>query len=211
MSKTVAKKILFIALILKLTAANASFDNFASPNKKTQITKTLIKKPVTKKEKTHKIKSAIIWQVPDRDFLAKKLSKEEELLIEKQALERFIEAASQKDPELYDIYRSSRKNTELLEGLTGIVAQNSKLSLINNYIDDRNDRREEQKKLVASEIRRISKLYQRLKAQYQVNKKHSSQEYQDIKTQITECCGLENFIYVESLLKREINFEVFNT
>lgn len=203
--------LVLLILISSFLPAKAVFTNFANPEKKKiktkYIKKTISKKIIRKKE--HKIKSAIIWHLPQREFLGKEFNSEEQNLIDTEALTRFIEAASLKNPEAFKIYRSKNKNSQLIKNLTGLITEHSEL--LNNYIESKDYQKEKQKEFVANEIKSIQKLYTELKKTYREGSRTSKDRYQELKNKISSCCGLENFLYVENLLKREINFEVFST
>jgi hypothetical protein len=85
------------------------------------------------------------------------------------------------------------------------------LTLLENHLASKNYQQELDKKYVLNEIKTITKLYESLKAIYSQNHHASFENYEDIKTKISHCCGLENFLYIEGLLKREIHYEIFNT
>ena len=176
---------------------------------KVKVYKQIVNKP--KKEKSHKIKSAIIWQVPDREFLGKEFTKTEEELLETQALERLVSAASIKSPAAYKVYKSQNTNSQLLQNFTQIISQSHDSQFLNTYLQRQDDRKEAQKTFVINEIKRIKQLYKALRQNYNKGYKVSRTRYQEIKIEITKCCGLENFLYIENLLKREIHYEVFNT
>lgn len=207
------KIILISTILLGFLPTKAVFTNFASPNKKTIPLKTT-KKPFIKKSpksRKHKIQDARIWQIPQREFLGKAFSQEEEDLIEIEALERFIESASLKNPEAYKVYRSKNKNSQLRRNITSIISNRSNSNILNHYFENRNSQKQEQIEIVVNEIKSIKKLYKDLKKIYSPQNKNSKAQYEELKTKITACCGLENFLYIENLLKREIQFEVFNT
>lgn len=208
------RKILLITLIiLGISSAKAVFTNFADPVKSKEKIKSIKKNYVKKslKQKKHRIKNAIIWQLPQREFLGKEFTKEEESIIDSQALTRFIEAASYKNPEAYKVYRSKSKNNKLLKNITQHASRHIELDILDNYIESQNSYKEQQKEIVIKEIKQISKLYKELKDTYAKGSRSTPEQYEELKSKITECCGLENFLYVENLLKREIHFEVFNT
>ncbi len=188
----------------------AVFTNFSEPLKKkerTQIVKS-IELSNTKKTKGPKIQSAIIWKLPAREFLGKKLSPEEEILIDTEALNRFIEAASKNNPDAYKNFNKQNKNQQIV---TQLIIKRFDLTLLENHLTSKNYQQELDKKFVLKEVKTITKLYESLKAIYSQNNHDSFENYEDVKTKISRCCGLENFLYVEGLLKREIHYEIFNT
>jgi polysaccharide deacetylase 2 family uncharacterized protein YibQ len=208
------RKILLITVIfLGFLPTKAVFTNFSNPEKKEEKIKQTKHSSIKKvhKKKDHKIKTAIIWQLPQREFLGKELNKEEASLIDSEALNRFIEAASQRNPEAYKIYRSNNKNSQLLKSFTEIISNQADINILNNYIETKNYKQEQQKAIVISEIKDINKFYLDLKKTYAKGSRTSKENYEELKSRITACCGLENFLYIENLLKREIHFEIFNT
>lgn len=205
-----SKNLLIIYIFIVLYPAKAVFTNFSEPLKKeksTQIVKVLEAKK-TKKTSDHKIQSAIIWRLPSREFLGKKLSPEEETLIDAEALNRFIEAASKNNPEAYKNFNKQNKNQQIVSQL---ITKHFDLTLLENHLASKNYQQELDKKFVLKEIKTITKLYESLKAIYSQNNQVSVEHYEEIKTKISSCCGLENFLYIEGLLKREIHYEIFNT
>jgi hypothetical protein len=207
------KFLLICLIILSFRSTEAVLTNFADPEKTKPKIKTFKKqyKKKTLKEKNRKIKAAIIWQLPQREFLGKELTKEEENIIDSEALTRFIEAASYKNPEAYKIYRSKSKNNKLLKNITQQASRHIELDILDSYIENKNSYKEQQKEIVIKEIKEISKLYKELKKTYAKGSRNTPEQYKELKSKIAECCGLENFLYVENLLKREIHFEIFNT
>lgn len=205
--------ILISAILLSFSPAKAVFTNFANPSKKASPIKSYKKVPIKRNIHTrkHKIQNAIIWQLPQREFLGKAFTKEEESLIGTEALERFIKTASLKNPEAYKVYRSKNKNSQLIKNVTTFIANKSNSNNIRNYFENRNHQKQQQIELVVDEIKDIEKLYKGLKKTYSPKNRSSKVQYEELKTKITACCGLENFLYIENLLKREIHFEVFNT
>lgn len=205
-----SKKFLIFYLFIGISPVKAVFTNFSEPMKKkerTQIVKS-IELNNTKKTKGPKIQSAIIWKLPAREFLGKKLSPEEEILIDTEALNRFIEAASKNNPDAYKNFNKQNKNQQIV---TQLIIKRFDLTLLENHLASKNYQQELDKKFVLKEVKTITKLYESLKAIYSQNNHDSFENYEDIKTKISRCCGLENFLYVEGLLKREIHYEIFNT
>ena len=205
-----SKKILIFYLFIGISPAKAVFTNFSEPLKKSESSQIVQKIGLenTKKTKGHKIQSAIIWRLPPREFLGKKLSPEEEILIDTEALNRFIEAASKNNPDAYKNFNKQNKNQQIV---TQLIIKRFDLTLLENHLTSKNYQQELDKKFVLKEVKTITKLYESLKAIYSQNNHASFENYEDIKTKISLCCGLENFLYVEGLLKREIHYEIFNT
>jgi hypothetical protein len=200
---------LFSLIFLSFLSAKAVLTGFDEPvkidKKKTIVKKKIMVKKINKKE--IKIKDAIVWQLVDRNFLGKKFSKEEQEIIDNEAVQRFIDAAQANNPELFKIYHSKKKNLELVQRIT---RRRRELEFIDNYINTRNQREEKQQELVIQEINKINSLYLEMKEAFQEKSKISKKRYQEIKYEITKCCGLENFLFVENLLRREINYASFS-
>ena len=208
--------IIFLYL-LTLSQGFCAFSDFAQLPVKKALPEPVIRsipkakkiKKLAKKQKELVIKTAIIWQLPDRNFLGNKLTKYQEKNIDKEALEKFILGAQTQNPELFRVYSSQNKNSELLARFSQLASSHTEANFITNYLENRNYRKRQQQELVLNEIKYIEKLYQKLKEYYKPHTRKAN--YSEIKEEITLCCGLENFLFVENLLKREIYYEVLNT
>lgn len=170
-----------------------------------------IEAKIIKKELKHKIPNAIIWQLEDRDFLGKALSKKEELLLDQEALTNLIYSAKRKNPELFKVYRTKSKNSRFIEELKNLALRQNDLA--SAYFRAKTYKEERQRELALAEVRKIKKLYYKFKALYRAKNKSVTkrEEYQELQLAITKCCGIENFIQIRNLLRREIKDEVFNT
>ena len=121
--------IIFLYL-LTLSQGFCAFSDFAQLPVKKALPEPIIRsipkakkiKKLAKKQKELVIKTAIIWQLPDRNFLGNKLTKYQEKNIDKEALEKFILGAQTQNPELFRVYSSQNKKASVAwENKNGVV------------------------------------------------------------------------------------------
>jgi hypothetical protein len=204
-------KLGYIFLILSFLIgqyANAVLTDFAQPQVKIEK-KHYIRKP--NKPKEQKIQDAVIYKFPAKKFLGKKITPETEIEIDTEIMQMLIEKAQEKYPENFQIYKNKKKNFEKLQKLTQFISNNTNENILSQYLNQNSSQTRKKEEYSYQEIKKIEKLYQDLKEIYSPNYFNKINDYQKIKDSICQCCGLENFLYIETILKRQINYASYNS
>ena len=188
--------------------AIAVLTDFAQPKVKIE------KKHYTRKAnkpKAQKIQDAVIYKFPAKKFLGKKFNPETETELDAEIMQKLIKKAQEKYPENFQIYKNKKKNFEKLQTLTQFITNNTNENILSQYLNQNSSQKRNKEEYSYQEIKKIEKLYQDLKEIYSPKYFNKINDYQKIKDSICQCCGLENFLYIETILKRQINYASYNS
>ena len=188
--------------------ANAVLTDFAQPKVKIE------KKHYTQKAnkpKAQKIQDAVIYKFPAKKFLGKKFNPETETELDAEIMQKLVKKAQEKYPENFQIYKNKKKNFEKLQTLTQFITNNTNENILSQYLNQNSSQTRKKEEYSYQEIKKIEKLYQDLKEIYSPKYFNKINDYQKIKDSICQCCGLENFLYIETILKRQINYASYNS
>ena len=188
--------------------ANAVLTDFAQPKVKIE------KKHYTQKAnkpKAQKIQDAVIYKFPAKKFLGKKFNPETETELDAEIMQKLVKKAQEKYPENFQIYKNKKKNFEKLQTLTQFITNNTNENILSQYLNQNSSQKRNKEEYSYQEIKKIEKLYQDLKEIYSPKYFNKINDYQKIKDSICQCCGLENFLYIETILKRQINYASYNS